>query len=223
MKNLQILKTLTMTSRDIADLTGKQHSHVMRDIGAMFEALDLSTKESIQEWTHPQNKQTYTEYLLDKDLTLTLLLGYDTKARFKVVKRWQALEEKELESQNAIIDRQHSRLESPELTAALKESRALEGKDTLNRHYINEYNLLNRLVLGTTAKKYIEENGFSPSTAIRDTMRPVEIKAMAELQRVNTSLIEMGLDYPARKPLLIELYNRKFKQPLIDEVLRIES
>ena len=123
----------------------------------------------------------------------------------------------------AIIDRQHSRLESPELTAALKESRALEGKDTLNRHYINEYNLLNRLVLGTTAKKYIEENGFSPSTAIRDTMRPVEIKAMAELQRVNTSLIEMGLDYPARKPLLIELYNRKFKQPLIDELMKIES
>src|SRR5699024_6700721 len=34
----------------------------------------------------------YAQYELDKDTTLTLLLGYDTVARMRVVKRWQELE-----------------------------------------------------------------------------------------------------------------------------------
>lgn len=223
MRNLQI-NPVTMTSIAVAGLVGKEPKTVNRDIREMVAGLDGTDlyHDFLAEKT--EDKRGYTKfYTLNKFAVELLMLGYSLELRAKVLQYVYDLEKENETLKAAIIDRQHSRLESPELTAALKESRALEGKDTLNRHYINEYNLLNRLVLGTTAKKYIEENGFSPSTAIRDTMRPVEIKAMAELQRVNTSLIEMGLDYPARKPLLIELYNRKFKQPLIDELMKIES
>ena len=38
------------------------------------------------------NKDELTQYLLDKNTVLTLLLGYDPVARMKVVKRWQELE-----------------------------------------------------------------------------------------------------------------------------------
>lgn len=127
------------------------------------------------------------------------------------------------EAEKTRRERQSARLEAPELTAALKNARELEGKDTQGHHYANEYNLINRLVLGMTAKQYIAEHGFAPSTAIRDTMRPIEIQAIAELQRANTSLIDMGIDYQERKAMLKSLLDRKFKQALIDEVMRIES
>ena len=83
---------LTMSSRDIAELTGKDHFHVMRDLRAMHGQLGALFGGSIHPWIHPQNGQTYDEYLLDKDTSLTLLLGYDPVARMKVVKRWQELE-----------------------------------------------------------------------------------------------------------------------------------
>lgn len=83
---------LTMSSRDIADLTGKEHFHVMRDLRALQGQLGAAFGGSIQKWIHPQNDQTYDEFLLDKNTVLTLLLGYDPVARMKVVKRWQELE-----------------------------------------------------------------------------------------------------------------------------------
>lgn len=83
---------LTMTSREIASLVGKEHYHVMRDIRALRTQLGALFGGSIQEWRHPQNGQTYEEFALEKDTCLTLLLGYDAVARMKVVKRWQELE-----------------------------------------------------------------------------------------------------------------------------------
>jgi len=35
---------LTMTSREIADLTGKQHSNVMRDIRNLLDTLSMERK-----------------------------------------------------------------------------------------------------------------------------------------------------------------------------------
>lgn len=83
---------LTMTSREIADLTGKEHKHVMRDLRTLQDQLGTLFVGSVQDWTHPQNGQIYEEFVLDKETTLTLLLGYDAVARMKVVKRWQELE-----------------------------------------------------------------------------------------------------------------------------------
>lgn len=83
---------LTMSSRDIAELTGKEHFHVMRDLRALQGQLGAAFGGSIQKWIHPQNEQSYDEFLLDKNTVLTLLLGYDPVARMKVVKRWQELE-----------------------------------------------------------------------------------------------------------------------------------
>lgn len=86
---------LTMSSREIAELTGKRHSHVMRDIRAMMEVLsmnpDLDSCAKPSTYTGKDGRE-YEQYELDKDTCLTLLLGYDAVARMKVVKRWQELE-----------------------------------------------------------------------------------------------------------------------------------
>ena len=82
----------TMTSREIADLTEKEHAHVMRDIHVMFFELGIETKGYIQDWIHPQNKQTYQEFRLSKDLTLTLISGYSIALRKRIIDKWIDLE-----------------------------------------------------------------------------------------------------------------------------------
>ena len=83
---------LTMSSRVIAELTGKEHFHVKRDCETMFSELDLDPKGYIQNWIHPQNGQTYTEYLLPKGLVETLITGYSIKLRYQVIQRLHELE-----------------------------------------------------------------------------------------------------------------------------------
>lgn len=83
----------TMSSREIAELTGKQHAHVMRDIRKMLEALgkDVSSFGSIFKDAYGRDQQ---EYRLDRELTLTLVSGYDIPLRHRVVTRLAELEAK---------------------------------------------------------------------------------------------------------------------------------
>jgi Rha family phage regulatory protein len=84
-----------MTSREIAELTGKDHGNVMRDIRAMVDAIstDSNLNPCAKSTTYAgRDGRQYPQYELDKDTCLTLLLGYDAVARMKVVKRWQELE-----------------------------------------------------------------------------------------------------------------------------------
>lgn len=81
-----------MTTREIANLTGKEHRNVMRDTQVMFKQLEISDSGYAQNWLHPQNGQTYIEYALPKDLTICLVSGYNAQIRLKIIKRWQELE-----------------------------------------------------------------------------------------------------------------------------------
>ena len=94
---MKIEQNLTMSTREIAELTNKEHSNVMRDVRNMLEALSMDSelKACAKSSTYTgKDGRSYNQYELDKDTCLTLLLGYDAVARMKVVKRWQELEAK---------------------------------------------------------------------------------------------------------------------------------
>ena len=84
---------LTMSSREIAELTGKQHRHVLRDIENIFSELHIDSEGYAQNWTHPQNKQIYKEYQLPKKYIECLLTGYSIPLRMRVIDRMHQLEE----------------------------------------------------------------------------------------------------------------------------------
>lgn len=83
---------VTMSSLEIAERTGKEHKHVLRDIRVMLENLASPDLDSKQYQTLTLPNGMTQEILLDKELTLTLVTGYDVKLRHAVVKRWQELE-----------------------------------------------------------------------------------------------------------------------------------
>lgn len=82
---------LTMTSREIADLTGKEHKHVLTDIRKLLEELDIDGPEFRRIYMDSMNRQQ-TEFVLDRELTDTLLTGYSAIARRNVIARWHKLE-----------------------------------------------------------------------------------------------------------------------------------
>lgn len=92
--NIQTLQTnnnQTMSSREIADLCNKRHDHVKRDIEVMLNQIELDIPKFGCIYFDSMNRQQ-TEYMLDKDLTITLVAGYNAQLRYRIVKRWQELE-----------------------------------------------------------------------------------------------------------------------------------
>ena len=85
----------TMSTRVIADLTEKRHDHVKRDVENMLGQLGLDIPKFGGIYFDAQNRQQ-TEYLLDEELTMTLVTGYNIVLRNRVIKRWKELESREL-------------------------------------------------------------------------------------------------------------------------------
>lgn len=107
----------TMSSREIAELTGKRHDNVLRDIrayvgailkmerGVDVKSLDWATSGGVQlfedtsiggvscrlEPNH-QNGMLYPIYYLDQASTLTVVAGYNVLLRKKIIDRWLELE-----------------------------------------------------------------------------------------------------------------------------------
>ena len=93
MSNLMTLSNnKMMSSKEIAYLTGKQLSHVHRDIQSMIEQLDDPKLDHKQYQLVKDVRGYASEILLDHDLTMLLITGYSVALRMKVIKRWKELE-----------------------------------------------------------------------------------------------------------------------------------
>lgn len=82
----------TMTSREIAELTGKQHKHVLRDIEIIGPNLGQSSKSVTYVG---YNNQQQREWHLSKRDTLLIISGYNVELRARIIDRWEELEQKQ--------------------------------------------------------------------------------------------------------------------------------
>ncbi|WP_054078370.1 Rha family transcriptional regulator [Pseudomonas amygdali] len=107
--NMLTNNTVTMTTVEIAELTGKAHNNVLRDARKIVESIDAPKSGEVESigllkcepsslgfsessYTNKQNKDQ-PMLVLDKHLTFTLITGYDTGLRYNVVGRWIELEQ----------------------------------------------------------------------------------------------------------------------------------
>jgi len=79
---------MTMTTREVAKLTGKRHGNVVRDTEKVFTELKLESSEYLDTYQDSTGR-TLKQYRLDKDLTMTLITGYDIVRCHAVNRRWR--------------------------------------------------------------------------------------------------------------------------------------
>lgn len=84
-----------MSSREIAEITGKQHKNVIRDCDRLNDSYEKLGLLKIEQgyYTHENTgNQQHRECLLTKIQTMDLMTGYNIELRIKVNRRWEELE-----------------------------------------------------------------------------------------------------------------------------------
>lgn len=89
---------VSMTSVEIAELTGKRHDHVLRDIRNMVEELNGPNSGGVGEEVYKDAKgECRTMYRLDRKHTFILVAGYSVHLRAKCYDHIQTLERRVLQ------------------------------------------------------------------------------------------------------------------------------
>lgn len=86
-----------------------------------------------------------------------------------------------------------------------------------------EYNMINMIVFGMpeeSLRLILHVNDYDD---LGPSLPPNHFEAIRQLQRANTVYIEDGIDFQVRKQKLTDLFNRKHKQKLIDEIHLLEA
>jgi phage regulator Rha-like protein len=121
----------TMSSREIAERTGKRHDNVIADIVKMFDQMGESNRLlGFQEWlsveTGSKTVRNFLIYNLPKRETLILVSGYSVVLRAKIIDRWEELESGATKPAQTMLTR--SQQIAYALLAANEEIQELTGK-----------------------------------------------------------------------------------------------
>jgi phage antirepressor YoqD-like protein len=90
MSALTITNKTTMSSREIAELVSTSHDSVLKTVRELLKRGLVFGNETT--YTHPQNGQTYPQFLLNYRDTMLIASGYSVELRARVIDRWQELE-----------------------------------------------------------------------------------------------------------------------------------
>ena len=95
LQNLLSKTNELMGSREIAQITGKEHRSVLRDIDNLNDSYEkLGLHKVVQSSYKNEQGREFREMKLSKIQTLDLATGYDVSLRIKVNRRWEELENK---------------------------------------------------------------------------------------------------------------------------------
>ena len=194
-------RNVVCTSRAVAEMFGKRHDNVIRDIENA--ASDLLKIEEIKEnyfiesvYRDSQNRK-YPQYLMTRNGFTLLAMGFTGKKamRFKVayINRFNEMEA-------ALQARQQARMECRQLTDAIKSAH----EPAKPYHFSNEMNMILQIVTGKTAKQLKAARTLPETAQVRDYLGPSEIRLVQILQPVAAYLNVTTPDYQERKRLLNE-------------------
>ena len=166
------------SSLQVAEEFGKRHDNVLADIKNLDCSRDFYSLnfQEIRRTVDLGDGRTRKDpmFLLTKDGFMFLVMGYRGKkaAAIKeaIIKRFNDME-------RFIKDYIVCRDDNPIFTQAIMDAH----DEPKSYHYSNEYDLINRLVLGCTAKKFKEIHGLGDVPSIRPFLSKPQLKAIKRL------------------------------------------
>lgn len=193
--------TVRANSLMVAKMFDKDHDKVCRDI----ENLDCSEEFNTANFgdiTYKDSRgRTQKAYAMTRDGFVFLCMGYRGKkaAKFKeaYIRRFNEMES----FIRTLVD---ARTQFPLLTENIK----MLHENPRPYHFSNECDMLNRLVLGMTAKQFKEANGLGDVKSIRPYLTADQIDMLELLQKVDIGLLVSVPDFEQRKRHL-EWYMQK--------------
>ncbi len=214
----------SITSLELSKLTGKTHANLLKDIRGMQDDWEKVAQVRFHLGSYQDaNKQSRPMFVLTKTESLYIATKFNNVLRAKVIKRWEQLELKYQDEKVRIHQRELAKMGCPKMTDALVVQRLEEGKPTKAFHYSNEHNMIYKIVLGATAKKYKEALDIEKDESLRDNLTPKSIEAVTKLQEMNTSLIDLGFEYKERKARLDKFFDKRLNAGLVDEFNKLNA
>jgi phage regulatory protein, rha family len=195
----------------VAEFFEKNHKEVLRDIRNIAAPNSGLSKEfaernfALGSYKDKQNKKRPCYYLTRDGFTI-LVMGYTGKKalRFKelYIRRFNEMEE-------LIKSLVKARTEFPLLTENIK----LLHEKPKPYHFSNECDMINRIVIGKSAKQFRLENNLEKGTSIRPYLTEVQINLIEKLQKVDIGLLVAFPNYEDRKRHL-EWYKQKWEEKI---------
>lgn len=189
--------TARVDSRFVAEFFGKQHKSVLRAIDRITSQ-DSGLSDEFNRHNFAPVKyidakgEKRKSYAMTRDGFTLLAMGFTGKKamQFKemYIKRFNEME-------SYIRTLVETRKEFPLLTANIK----LIHENPKPHHFSNEADMLNRLVIGQTAKQFREANGLKSGESIRPYLTDEQLKLLDTLQKVDIGLMLAMPDFNQRK------------------------
>lgn len=169
--NQLITTDVKMTSLDIAEVTGKRHDHIMRDIRNEIKELGEEISQPIFGESVYRNDRgrEYPCYEFGKDGAMQLALKYDAKTRYNVIKYVEKLEKQPriLNEREQLVASMKLSIETAEEMEGIKEDVNML-KDTMRIDGVQEHKLQKH-----GRRKVVKALGGKSSPAYREISRSI--------------------------------------------------
>ena len=201
--------TARVDSLFVAEFFEKQHKHVLRDIARITEPKSGLSENFINTNFKSDSYKDSTGrklpcYFMTRDGFTMLVMGYSGQKAMKFKELYiRRFNEMECFIKTLVSARQ----EFPLLTANIK----LLHENPKPYHISNECDMLNRIVVGMTAKQFRLANGIEKGKSIRPYLSDEQITMLDTLQKVDVGLLVAVPDYQQRKRHL-EWYKTKLEK-----------
>ena len=194
----------------VAEVFGKKHYNVLRDIARITESKSGLSEEFTElnfEFSTYRDAtgRKLPRYLMTRDGFTMLVMGYTGQ---------KAMHFKELyiqrfnEMEQCVRSLLSARQEFPMLTDMI--CRLYESPKSY--HFSNECDMLNRIVLGMSAKQFRLANGIEKGQSIRPYLTAQQIHALDRLQHLDYGLLYSCPDFQQRKQLLMTYYKTELEE-----------
>ncbi len=201
--------TARVDSLFVAEFFEKRHDHVIRDIRKITAPKSGLSDNFIHSNFKADSYKDSTGrklpyYFMTRDGFTMLVMGYSGQKAMKFKELYiRRFNEMECFIKTLVSARQ----EFPLLTANIK----LLHENPKPYHFSNECDMLNRIVVGMTAKQFRLANGIEKGKSIRPYLSEEQITMLDTLQKVDVGLLVAVPDYQQRKRHL-EWYKTKLEK-----------